>query len=818
MRFRLFALLLLPTLTVVLLAMTIVNGQNAEYAAAQSASETASMAKVIARVDEALGVEALAGARVIDGTASWSEFVAVATETDFAVAELWRSADRGGDAALRSALMPVDAALALRSDVQSGLVSPLQLLDRYSQLRIELLDHLASRITQGTGAGTDPLRGLVAIIEARSGHLDERLQLELAITYETWAPGLFSGVATSIALQNDRISEASSVGVADLRESESGKRLNSFRDEVLLNQSPPEFGLEPYRQASDAWLVDLNGRIASAADRIDGELAAAESEARSERNSTFVLVSAALLAAGIFALALSYRIVHRLHIITDRARLFAAGLLAENTKPVGGRDEISALAGTFDDMVNQVRQRDEKLEIQAHTDDLTGISNRQTIMDYWADVSSSGDGTAAVCLIDLDKFKPINDEYGHHMGDHILRELSHRMVRFVERQGGMAGRIGGDEFLVVLVNVDGHEQAATNLGLALNEVITEPILGDGSSFELGASIGVNRSRPGVLHNQLLREADDAMYVAKGDEARNVVVSTADLRDALLAVRTAHDAVVNGLAAGQFEPWFQPIFAASGRLDGFEALARWKLPDGRFVGCGAFIGVLENERLLPQLDMAVFEAVCRQIVFWNSHGARVTSTGINFSADSIEHSDFAARIVDVLRRTGCPPEQLALEVTESVLMTDIETNARNLQRLRAIGMRIHVDDFGTGYSSLRYLRELPVDSVKLDRVFVDGIDQHASSQAIVRAVVGLANDLGISVVAEGVETAAEHQWLVECGVTQIQGFLLGRPMPAANASGLLQQQLQKRQQSPSTSTQPAQDTGASQLPQQTTRAA
>ncbi|MGI9596778.1 MAG: putative bifunctional diguanylate cyclase/phosphodiesterase, partial [Acidimicrobiales bacterium] len=441
-------------------------------------------------------------------------------------------------------------------------------------------------------------------------------------------------------------------------------------------------------------------------------------------------------------------------------------------------------------LVKMARQRDDdhaKLAWQASRDELTGLLNRGAIL---------GKALAMVCppdrdsprpgllYIDLDDFKAINDQFGHSAGDRVLIAQSSRLMAVIADWNGVGGRLGGDEFLVLLPAVE-DEDSLRQLADRLVVELAEPIPSKSGSFQVGVSIGGVLTRPDVPALKLLNDADAALYQAKKKGRGQGLVSTQQLRDEILETEQLRRDVLQGLESEQFSPWFQPIWGDGGvSLDGMEALARWQHPDRGLVSPGVFLPVAEELNLLSWLDRQMFTAVCRQVVAWREAGFELEMVHYNMSTAWLEEPNFVRETSRILRETGCPPEAIVAEVTESGLMTDISSNSHRLQELREIGIRIAVDDFGQGYSSLAYLSDLPVDLLKIDRRFVDHIDLEESNQAIVSAVVSLGASLGLRIVAEGVERTEELDYLTEAGSDLFQGFLLARPLPANEATALL----------------------------------
>ena len=311
-----------------------------------------------------------------------------------------------------------------------------------------------------------------------------------------------------------------------------------------------------------------------------------------------------------------------------------------------------------------------------------------------------------------------------------------RLTDIVSEYDGIAGRLGGDEFLVLLPRVEDEATLRKITNRMVGE-LAEPVPASKGSYQVGVSIGGVLTRPDVPALKLLNDADAALYEAKKQGRGHSLISDQRLRDQILEAEQLNRDVLLGLENQQFTPWFQPIWGDGGAtLAGMEALARWQHPERGLVSPGVFLPVAEEANMLSRLDRLMFEQVCRQVVLWREAGLELDMVHYNMSTAWLEEPDFVAETARILDETGCPPEAIVAEVTESGLMTDISSNSHRLQELRESGIRIAVDDFGQGYSSLAYLSDLPVDLLKIDRRFVDRIDQEESNQAIVSAVVNL----------------------------------------------------------------------------------
>ena len=483
-------------------------------------------------------------------------------------------------------------------------------------------------------------------------------------------------------------------------------------------------------------------------------------------------------------------------------------------------DESGAIAGVagialdVTDRVVAESQREEALRRLAHRalhDPLTGLPNRVLLAERLEEalVRAAADGTVlAVLLIDLDQFKNVNDSFGHHTGDDLLTQVAPRLRAAVGPQDTVA-RFGGDEFVVLCEGLAGPWDAL-EAARGLSAAWAEPFrLGEDDVF-ISGSAGVavahaGRGDPATL----LREADAAMYRAKARGRGQV-----ELYDEAMRARAYDRLRLEGdlrraLADGDIQIAYQPIVdLRDGRPLAVEALARWTHPQRGEVSPASFIPMAEESGLIADLGRHVLRTACAQIARWRAElpGAEELQLSVNVSARQIARGELLGDVRDALREFGLPPHALALEVTESALMEETDAPGPVLASLRGVGVRIVLDDFGTGYSSLSYLRRFPLDGIKLDRSFVDGLGQ-PDAAAVVEAIVGMGATLGLVMTAEGIETREQAERLRDLGCPRGQGYLLARPLPAAEAAEVLADRLRRR---PSLAPAPGRRTGRSDM--------
>jgi diguanylate cyclase (GGDEF)-like protein/PAS domain S-box-containing protein len=429
-----------------------------------------------------------------------------------------------------------------------------------------------------------------------------------------------------------------------------------------------------------------------------------------------------------------------------------------------------------------------RLDHLAHHDALTGLSNRlflRTHLEQALQSCRAGDGLA-VMLLDLDNFKIINDSFGHNVGDELLVELARQLKKFVGTRGVVA-RLGGDEFVVVLNNLTGPD-AASSTADGILKIIATPQRVAGRAINTSVSIGVTLCPQDSQDlDCVLRNADLAMYKAKESGRNNVQFFQPELNAQVRHRLTMEHDLRRAIEGGQFVVHYHPLIAiANRRIVGLEALVRWEHPQLGLVPPGKFIPIAEESGLIVQIGEHVLRTVCEQVMRWQSAQVPIVPVAVNWSAIQLQRQSVVEVIHRILGETGMQPNLLSLEITEGALMRNARQHASALQVLRDSGVRIQIDDFGTGYSSLSYLRELPIDTLKIDRSFINHVDENLADQAIVSAILAMAKSLGLRVVAEGIETAAQLEVLHHHGCEVAQGFYFSRPLPAEQCRALLEE--------------------------------
>jgi diguanylate cyclase (GGDEF)-like protein/PAS domain S-box-containing protein len=440
-------------------------------------------------------------------------------------------------------------------------------------------------------------------------------------------------------------------------------------------------------------------------------------------------------------------------------------------------DEGVALAITHIEDVTEQRLAAQRLTHAATHDDLTELPNRAALVERLDDLLvGASPGQVSVLFIDLDNFKIVNDSLGHGVGDELLREIARRL-RKVTRDSDRLARFGGDEFVVF---VDGGVDPAV-VAERLRRAVQRPVVIEGHELVVTASIGfaVNSS-VGLTADELLRDADAAMYRAKAGGRDRVEAFTEETRRASMAALQIASELRRGLERGEVVPYFQPIVdLEGGQVIGFEVLARWLHPDRGLLVPAQFLPMAEDAGLMVELGGRILRDSLAQLAHWRAVGLRFAdcSLSVNVATQQLVDGTFLDLVHDALGETGIDADSLWLEITETALMADTEAAGKALRDLRGLGLHLSVDDFGTGYSSLTYLKRFPVEGIKIDRSFVTGLGLEADDTSIVEAVVRLGHSLGLSVVAEGVETPLQLNRLRDLGCDKGQGYLFGRPRPA-----------------------------------------
>ena len=458
------------------------------------------------------------------------------------------------------------------------------------------------------------------------------------------------------------------------------------------------------------------------------------------------------------------------------------------------RDDAGSVTHYVATLTDITQRKEAEYEIRnlAFYDPLTRLPNRRLLLERLKHALSAitrSEHGGALLFIDLDNFKTLNDTYGHDMGDLLLQQVAERLAGCV-READTVARLGGDEFVVLLEDLSGTPQDAAlqakTVGEKILEALNRPYPLADHEYHSTPSIGITLfSGPHNLSDDLMKRADLALYGAKA-AGRNTLRFFDPAMQAAVTARASLEADLRkALQQGQFVLHYQPQIDDSGTISGTEALVRWQHPSLGLVPPAAFIPLAEETGLILPLGQWVLTTACRQLAAWAAIPGRAhLNISVNVSVRQFRQPDFVAQVLAALEETGALPQRLQLELTESLLLDEVEEVIAKMEALRARGVSFALDDFGTGYSSLSYLRRLPLDQLKIDKSFVTDIIGNTNDAVISRTIVALAHSLGLAVIAEGVETTEQRQFLALQGCRSYQGFLLSAPLALADLEALL----------------------------------
>ncbi|UVW30169.1 EAL domain-containing protein [Massilia sp. H6] len=447
--------------------------------------------------------------------------------------------------------------------------------------------------------------------------------------------------------------------------------------------------------------------------------------------------------------------------------------------------------------ITERKLTEQRIRHLAHHDDLTGLPNRSLLRDRLGqairDAQRKG-GSVGLAFIDLDGFKLINDGLGHNAGDELLKVVGARMGRCLRRNDTLA-RFGGDEFVILLPDLSGDPMAITPLLEKVRQAVTEPVEVEGQEVQVSCSMGVVLyPRDGVDANTLMMNADAAMYRAKENKdsfqfyASEMNACVEEKLVLLEGLRSALDACIihrDRPQDCQFQLLYQPkVDLRTGVIFGVEALIRWNHPEHGLISPLRFIGLAEESGLIVPLGEWVVRTACAQAMAWRAAGLPPLVVSVNVSARQFEEKRLVERIAGALRDTGLPPEALEVEVTESSIMRDLARAVEKMREIEAMGVSLSIDDFGTGYSSLSALKSFPISRLKIDKSFVSDLADNLDDQAIAMAVISLGHKLNLRVIAEGVETEQQRDFLRANDCDEMQGYLFSRPVPADHITAML----------------------------------
>jgi diguanylate cyclase (GGDEF)-like protein/PAS domain S-box-containing protein len=462
-----------------------------------------------------------------------------------------------------------------------------------------------------------------------------------------------------------------------------------------------------------------------------------------------------------------------------------------NTPLVDPLGKVIGFASLVQDITERLNT-ERTIHYMAHHDALTGLPNRRLMQDRLTQAIMAArrkQRHVAVLFLDLDRFKVINDTLGHDTGDFILKDVARRLVTCV-REVDTVSREGGDEFVVILPDLEMPESARVVADKILRE-LSHPVEIGGHEIHITPSIGISHYPNDATDvNQLLKHADNAMYQAK-DAGRNTVrFFTSDLNFLLSKRLEIESRLRKAIENEEFFLRYQPqVQLATGRIDGMEALIRWNDPTKGEVWPKDFIFVAEELGLIVPIGEWVFLTACRQLRQWEDDGLPLVTISINISPRQFMSRRLVSTLLGIVRETGADPKRIELEITETMIMRNLEQSIETLAQLRSVGMQVAVDDFGVGYSSLGQLKRLPASSMKIDRSFISSIPDDAANGSITEAIIAMAKRLKLRVIAEGVETRAQLEFLRANHCDSFQGFLFSKPVTALEATAMLKAQAQ-----------------------------
>jgi diguanylate cyclase (GGDEF)-like protein len=537
--------------------------------------------------------------------------------------------------------------------------------------------------------------------------------------------------------------------------------------------------LDPFHDHLDAAAAKLGSLLSLNVRQVSDQIAALRGREQAQLFAALATVFMGLIIAGVLARWLRRSITSPLISLEKAAVHFGSDDLSHQIA-VRGDDEFARVGSAFNDMAGKLQKGREELRFQALHDSLTGLPNRALFMQHTEHAIARArrrTSTLAVLYLDLDDFKAVNDTFGHEAGDELLIAVAERLRKCL-RAEDVAARLGGDEFGILLQERD---VAGVNLVVErLSHSFHDSLSIRAGDMTIGVSIGVATSEGNEELDELLRQADVAMYAAKargrGQRRTFGVDVDADQR----TPQALRADLQHAVERGEFEVYYQPVVSLeTGAIDAVEALVRWDHPERGLLPPARFLDVAEQTGQILFIDKFLLNEACRQVRSWQRHlpGVPNLCACVNLSAKQLEHPWLAEEVAEALRSSGLPAEHLVLEITETALLADTHAAAKELQRLKTLGVRIALDDFGTGYSSLTHLVRFPVDIIKIDRSFVSAIGTGGVRSDLALGLVSLNKTLGLKTVAEGIEQTSQLELLRSAGCEQGQGYLFAAPLPA-----------------------------------------
>ncbi len=444
--------------------------------------------------------------------------------------------------------------------------------------------------------------------------------------------------------------------------------------------------------------------------------------------------------------------------------------------------------------ISDRKRNNERIRYMAYYDDMTGLPNRRMFMTHFHEVlERSGEQFVGMLYLDIDQFKLINDSFGREFGDMLLLQVAERFTRGLSGED-MGARMEGDEFAVLFVSLQ-SEAELLEKAQELLATLEEPFEMQGFPFHVTASIGIATNRNDRDASSIIKKADMALNRVKEKGRNDILLYSEEWNSSSLERLTLQHELRRAIQRNEFVLYYQPQYhLMTGRLIGLEALIRWQHPERGMVSPGYFIPLAEESGMIVQLGEWVLEEACRQNKLWQDAGLPAIPVSVNLSIRQFTQQNLAEKVAGVLHKTGMAPCYLELEITETMTM-DVQHATQSLLELTKLGVRISIDDFGTGYSSLNYLKNLPISRLKIDRSFVRDIQQDPDDAAIVTAIIAMAHNLHMQVIAEGVETEEQLNFLKQHNCDEIQGYYWNPPLPCDRIADILAEEGRKNQEIP-----------------------
>ncbi len=658
--------------------------------------------------------------------------------------------------------------------------------------------------------------GMESSLSATAAHSREELVPVLHLEGEVrkaelagWTAsfGIYQGAPSFIRGEYD----LAATGVSDAFDEIHAQESEQFAEEAVEIRAAEEH----WRLALEGFELGLTGdfpdafkladHLGTVGDEIDGvivaldaaqasaltEQADAVQSAASKKQLALWLAAAALL-AGLAVMHAVTRLlwggaVNAITLLREAAHRLASGEWG-HVVDVDSPAELAELAKSFNTMSDRLRQSHTDLEHRALHDQLTGLGNRNLMADrieHAAATRQAQGRTDAFLVIDLDRFKDVNDTRGHALGDEALIAVTGRLSRCV-RDADTVARLGGDEFGVLLEGLDGLAEAVT-IAERIVTAMSTPLRLNAAEITITASVGIANAAHVKTSTELISGADLAMYEAKRAGGSTWRVFEEELRTELAdRVRLEAD-LRTAITDNKIDVAYQAVYdLESSQPIGVEALARWNHPSHGAVSPARFVPLAENSGMIAELGWYVLRRACTQAGTWRSHYPHLYSftVAVNIAAAHLEEAEFVPRVLDIIKSAGIEPANLVLEITETMMIRRGSDARQKLHQLRDQGVSVSIDDFGTGYSSLGQLRDYPADTLKIDREFIDGIDTDTDKQALTRTIIDLGRNLGLPCIAEGIETPEELATLRTLSCEFAQGFLFHKPSPSVETEALL----------------------------------